>query len=32
MTGLLDLMLGLGHRSGLTHSLLPVGIARGERP
>lgn len=27
----LDLMLGLGHRSGLTHSLLPVGIACGRR-
>lgn len=23
----IDLMLGLGHRSGLTHSLLPAGIA-----
>jgi hypothetical protein len=27
----LDLMLGLGHRSGLTHSLLPVGLACGRR-
>lgn len=27
----LDLMLGLGHRSGLTHSLLPVGIACARR-
>lgn len=27
----LDLTLGLGHRSGLTHSLLPVGIACGRR-
>lgn len=27
----IDLMVGLGHRSGLTHSLLPVGIACARR-
>jgi hypothetical protein len=27
----IDLMIGLGHRSGMTHSLLPVGIACARR-